>query len=179
MDDWYQIKIAKQIEAYGRLSTQRSNPSDLQNPTLVQLRDWYRIARAMEVPESTLETIKTIGQRVAEGKPMPRKYWELMPHQVQSYWQQVITVIQQAEQILEKVGQHSATGITFEGCTYRIDCIYDETLQVLTQQRGIILAVEGSRIHRCHLSKVDFQQFTCFNQQISQPVSRVSLLELV
>ncbi|WP_196358210.1 bifunctional DNA primase/polymerase [Nodosilinea nodulosa] len=82
-----QAEIAKQIEAYRQLSAPSSNPSDSQNPTLIHLRDWYRIARAMEAPESTLEAIKTIGQRVAEGKPMLRKHQELMQQQVQRYWQ--------------------------------------------------------------------------------------------
>ncbi|WP_228052741.1 bifunctional DNA primase/polymerase [Nodosilinea sp. LEGE 07298] len=174
-----QTEITRKIEAYGRLPTPSSNPSNLQKPTLIQLREWYRIARVMEAPESTLEAIQTIGQRVAEGKPMPRKDREFMQQQLQSYWQQVNTVIHQAGQILEKVGQNSPAGTTFEGRTYRIEKIDEGILQVSAQQRGIILAVGESCIQCCHLKRVDFEQFTCFSQHLSLSVSRVPQLELV
>ncbi|WP_225887054.1 bifunctional DNA primase/polymerase [Nodosilinea nodulosa] len=175
-----QVEIAKQIEAYRRLSAPSSNPSDLQNSTLIQLRDWYRIARAMDAPESTLESIKTIGQRVAEGKPMPRKYRELMQQQVQSYWQQVDTVIQQAGGILENVGQHSsATGTAFEGRTYRIESPFDGSLQISAQHRGTLLLVEADSIQTCRLGKPDFDQFARFVQRLSPQSCWDRPLELV
>ncbi|WP_346293394.1 hypothetical protein [Sphaerothrix gracilis] len=59
----------------------------------------------METPDSALDDIKTVGQRVAAGKSLPHKHRELMQQQVQSYWQQVSTAIQQAGLILETVGR--------------------------------------------------------------------------
>ena len=174
-----QIEIANQIEAYRRLSTPSSNPTDLQNPTLIQLRDWYRIARAMYAPEGTLEAIKALGQRVVEGKPMLRKHQELMQQQVQSYWQQVDTVIQQAGGILENVGQHGATGTAFEGRTYRVESPFEGSLQISAQHRGTLLLVEAGSIQTCRLGKPDFEQFDRFVQRLAQQSVQLRYPELV
>jgi hypothetical protein len=104
-----QNEIARQTQAYGRWrnagplgpSPSSTPNAPVETSTLVQLRDWYRIAKAMEAPESALDAIKTVGQRVAAGKPLPHKHRALMQQQVQNYWQQVSTAIQQAGQILE------------------------------------------------------------------------------
>jgi hypothetical protein len=150
-----------------------------ENPTLTQLRDWYRIARLMEAPESTLDAIKTVGQRVAAGKPLPHKHRELMQQQVQDYWQRVNTVIQQVEQILERIGQVDATGDWFQGQTYRLENSLSGVLNISTQQRGPILTVAAGDIQYCHLKKADFERFACFSQQVSQAAVKIPQLEMV
>lgn len=174
-----QAEIAKQIEAYRRLSPPSSNPSNLQNSTLIQLRDWYRVARAMEAPDSALDTIKTIGQRVADGKPMTRKHRELMQQQIQSYGQQVNMVIQQAGRILETIGQRNATGNIFEGRTYRIESPFEGSLQISAQHWGTLLLVEADTIQICRLGKGDFEKFERFMQCLSPQSYPSRPLELV
>jgi hypothetical protein len=179
-----QNEIAELFQAYGR----RRNAGPLgpspstapkENPTLTQLRDWYRIARLMEAPESTLDAIKTVGQRVAAGKPLPHKHRELMQQQVQDYWQRVNTVIQQVEQILERIGQVDATGDWFQGQTYRLENSLSGVLNISTQQRGPILTVAAGDIQYCHLEKADFERFACFSQQVSQAAVKIPQLEMV
>ncbi len=69
-----QRDISEQIAAYGQGAFANSAPANDQDSTLNQLRDWYRVARAMEAPASTLDSIKALGQRVTEGKPLLRKH---------------------------------------------------------------------------------------------------------
>ncbi|MFE4105973.1 hypothetical protein [Almyronema epifaneia] len=182
-----QKEISEQIQAYGRWRSAGPlgpSPSSTPNPlvetsTLVQLRDWYRIAKAMEVPESALDAIKTMGQRVAAGKPLPHKHRALMQQQVQSYWQQVSTAIQQAGQILETVGRKDATGAYFEGHIYRLESPFDGSLEISAQRRGTLLLVEASTVRTCRLAKADFEQFDRFSQRLSQQSFPAHQLELV
>jgi hypothetical protein len=173
-----QNEIAEQIQAYGQ-SPYSTPSSPVENSTLIQLRDWYRIARAMEAPKSALDAIKAVGQRVAAGKPLPKKYRELMRQQIQDYWQRASTVVHQAEQILDKVGQVDAAGVCFQGQTYRLESSLSGGLKISTQQQGLILKMTADSIHYCHLRKADFEHFASFSQQISQSVIKIPQLEMV
>jgi hypothetical protein len=174
-----QQEISEQIGAYGQGASGNLASTNLQDSALSQLRDWYRVARAMEAPASTLDSIQALGQRVSGGKPLLRKHQELMQQQVQSYWQQVDTVVQQAEQILETVGQNGVTGTTFTGRTYRIESPSEESLQISAQQRGTLLLVQNDSVQTCRLHKTDFEQFNRFTQRLSERQLQQRHLELV
>jgi hypothetical protein len=174
-----QREIAEQIAVYGQGASGNSAPANNQDSTLNQLRDWYRVARAMEAPVSTLDSIKALGQQVTEGKPLLRKHQDLMQQQVQSYWQQVDTVIQQAGQILTSVGQNSATGSMFAGRTYHIESPSEGSLQISAQQRGTLLLVQNDSVQTCRLHKTDFEQFDRFTQRLSERQPQQRHLELV
>jgi hypothetical protein len=132
----------------------------------------------MEAPDSALDAIKTVGQRVAAGKPLPQKHRALMQQQVQSYWQQVSTAIQQAGQILETVGRKDSTGGHFEGQIYRLESPFDGGLEISAQRRGTLLLVEAGTVRTCRLAKVDFEQFDRFSQRLSQPCCSLHQMEL-
>ena len=92
-------------------------------------------------------------------------------------WKEKLTnLTQQAQFILDKLGQADSTGTCFEGKTYAISCSTEGSLSVRAETRGEILRVKGSKIQHSTVNADDiskFQSFTHKVQQVSAPVETV------
>ena len=80
----------------------------------------------------------------------------------------LINLTQQAQFILDKLGQSDSTGTRFEGKTYAISCSTEGSLSVRAETRGEILRAKGSEIQHSTVNANDIAKFQSFTQKVQQ-----------
>jgi hypothetical protein len=86
-----------------------------QQPSLQDLRDWYRQAKDIGRSERHLRKIEQVGQAFVEGRSLDDQDFQTFARDQASWTQQVQDVAGYARTILDTVGRPSNSGILFEG----------------------------------------------------------------
>jgi DNA polymerase I-like protein with 3'-5' exonuclease and polymerase domains len=103
------------------------------------LRDWYRQARDIGRSETHLSRIEQVGKAFTQDGTPPGERDLRMKAQDQEAWQQQVqTVANCAQTILDRAGEPQAGGTLFEGKKYVLFA-RDDLLYALAEQRGIPL----------------------------------------
>ena len=163
------------------------------NPTLEQLRNWYRAARDMARDPLRCEYIKTLGLEaktasVQEKPPaMPTQALVEMRRdleQYRAYQTRGQYVAQAARLILSAVGQPNDQGeVRFRGKLYELS----QTQTILTVKKGVgsqtatILSIARGKMQRTSVQSEDCRKFRAFVQRLqrekAEPTKHPSNLE--
>jgi C-terminal domain on Strawberry notch homologue/P-loop containing NTP hydrolase pore-1 len=136
-----------------------------QEKDLQFLRRWYAIADSLDRPQTYLDRIKELAQEIKEGQPLSQKAKEAMVFDGQVYQKSSAQLIDDARKILQSRGQTTETGARiFAGQIYTI-ASQQGTLNVRSQDRGVILEVQNQKVTMMKLRKQDFTMFQAFSQQ--------------
>jgi hypothetical protein len=106
-----------------------------------------------------------LAQEIKEGQPLSQKAKEAMVFDGQVYQKSSAQLIDDARKILQSRGQTTETGARiFAGQIYTI-ASQQGTLNVRSQDRGVILEVQNQKVTMMKLRKQDFTMFQAFSQQ--------------
>lgn len=140
------------------------DPSSL----LESLRAWYHQAQDLGRSVAHLEKIKAVGVAVKGGDISaftPRDV-AIMGRDRTAWQRQIATVAQQAQAILDAVGQTGATGTHFAGKTYTLSGSREGVLSIQAEQRGEILRIQGNEIQHATVNIKDAARFQQFMERI-------------
>jgi hypothetical protein len=114
--------------------------AEAQQPSLQELRDWYRQAKDIGRSERHLLKIEQVGKAFREGQSLDDHDRQAFARDQAAWKQQVQDVTNHARTILEAVGKPSATGTLFEGKKHYTIFAQDDRLYVLATGHGILPA---------------------------------------
>lgn len=142
---------------------------------LDSLRGWYLQAKDLGRSESHLKKIEAIGTAVKEGDrdALTSEDAAVMERDLRAWQQQVATVAQQAQVILNAVGQMDEGGVSFEGKTYALSRSDGGALRIQAGERGEILRMDGDEIRVSRVNAGDAERFQQFAERVQQ--SRASM----
>lgn len=167
----------------------QSSSSTQQQPSLKDLRNWYRQARDIGRSDQHLKQIELVGKAFVEGQSLSERDLQMMAKDMATWEKQAHSIAEQARFILSELGQPLAAGTVFPGKTYLLYA-QDSSLYALAPERGkkpqaadqqilpesvlrsghgIILKLEHGEISSMtQLTSADAQQFGKFVEQIQQ-----------
>jgi hypothetical protein len=166
-----------------------SNQPEPQQPTLQELRSWYKQARDLGRSDSHLNQIEQVGKAFVQGEPLSQKSLHVLSNDKADWEKMVQQIAQNAQTILSIAGQPHADGSLFKGKQYSLYS-QDEYLYVLASKRGkqpterdgqclpvdalasnpgIILKLEQDNVvPPTRVTSADHQRFEQFAHQIAQ-----------
>ncbi|MBE9011153.1 toprim domain-containing protein, partial [Pseudanabaenaceae cyanobacterium LEGE 13415] len=187
-----------QTQAIAQSKQEQSQKPELssqsqQQPSLKDLRNWYRKARDAGRSDCHLNQIELVGKAFVQGQPLSERDLQMMAKDMANWERQVQAIAGQARLILAELGQPVAEGTIFPGKTYLLYA-QDQYLYALAPERGkqpqatdqrvlpeavlqsgrgIILKLEDGIVSpMTHVTSADAQRFGKFVEQIEQRTAR-------
>lgn len=127
-----------------------------------QAQDLGRSERYVEKIEKLISAVESDGAQAFTDKAAAAQTSDR-----QNWHQQVETVTQQAQFILENMGEADSTGTHYNGKTYAISQSPEGSLSVEASGRGQILRVDGNDIQCSTVNATDAARFQSFARQVS------------
>jgi hypothetical protein len=118
--------------------TNEAPQPELNQPSLQDLRDWYRQAKDIGRSERHLRKIEQVGKAFREGQWLEPQDLQAQAKDQTLWKQQAQAIANHAKTILETVGRSSASGTLFEGKRNYTLFAQQDTLYVLATGRGIL-----------------------------------------
>ncbi|WP_017302354.1 hypothetical protein [Nodosilinea nodulosa] len=143
----------------------RSPPPTTAQPTIDDLRQWYRHARDVGRSEKHLKQIEVISRGAMAGQALGDRDLQAMTHDQAAWQTQITTVTEQARSILNLVGTQDSEGQHFSGKTYQIHGS-DHHLSIAAAGRGDLLNLEQGQITLAKITHADAQRFQTFAELI-------------
>jgi Toprim-like len=121
------------------------------------LRDWYRQARDIGRSETHLNRIEQVGKAfIQDGTPLGERDLRIKAQDQEAWQQQIQTVANCAQTILDQAGEPQAGGVLFEGKKYVLFA-RDDLLYALAEQRGIPLGEDDRTLLPNSVQESDLQ----------------------
>ncbi|MBE9109811.1 strawberry notch C-terminal domain-containing protein [Nodosilinea sp. LEGE 07298] len=143
----------------------RSPPPITAQPSVEDLRQWYRHARDIGRSEQHLKQIEVISRGAMAGKALGDLDLQAMTRDESAWQAQITTVTEQARSILNLVGTQDSEGQHFSGKTYQIHGS-NHHLSIAATGRGDLLNLEQGQITLAKITHVDAQRFQTFAELI-------------
>ncbi|MDX2241464.1 MAG: strawberry notch C-terminal domain-containing protein [Leptolyngbyaceae cyanobacterium bins.302] len=115
-------------------------------PSLQDLREWYRQARDIGRSDNHLMKIEQIGKAFRQGQPLSDRDLTAMERDQAKWQEQVWAIANHAKTILSSLGEPLAGGTCFEGKKDYTLFSRDETLYALASGRGIQPTLEDRAV---------------------------------
>lgn len=144
-----------------------------------ELRNCYRQARDIGRSDNHLQRIAQVGKAFTQdGTPLTQPDRQAMAKDQETWQQQVQTVANCAQVILDKAGEAQAGGTLFAGKKYVLFC-RDDCLYSLAEQRGTPLTEEDQKILPDSLLKPNQGIILKVNQgEISTTATRAAIADM-
>ena len=168
-----------------------------QQPSLKDLRNWYRRARDIGRSDQHLKQIELVGKAFVGRQSLSERDLQMMAKDMATWEKQAHSIAEQARFILSELGQPLAAGTVFPGKTYLLYA-QDSSLYALAPERGkkpqaadqqilpesvlrsghgIILKLEHGEISSMtQLTSADAQRFEKFVEQIQQRAKQTEMI---
>jgi hypothetical protein len=134
-------------------------------PSIEDLRQWYRHARDVGRSEKHLKQIEMISKEAIAGETLGDRDFQALDHDETAWQSQIETVTDQARYILNTVGTQDPSGQYFSGKTYSIEGS-EGHLAIAAADRGEILHLQNDQVVLSKVTHVDAQRFQKFAELI-------------
>jgi hypothetical protein len=134
-------------------------------PSIEDLRQWYRHARDIGRSEKHLKQIEMISRGAIAGKVLGDRDFQALERDETAWKGQINTVTHQARYILDTVGTQDTAGQHFSGKTYSIHGS-EEGLAIAAAGRGDLLHLQNDQVILSKVTHVDAQRFQKFAELI-------------
>ena len=144
--------------------------------TLVDsLQQWRQQAQDLDHSEKYLARIEELISEVRSSgaEQLTDKAAAAMGHDLKDWQQQVATVTQQAQFILEAIGKADSTGTHYEGTTYAISQSPEGSRLSIEASGSPILQVEGDKVQHCSVTAADAERFQSFVEKVQQATEAI------
>ncbi len=142
-----------------------TSPITRPQPSIEDLREWYRHARDIGRSEKHLKQIEMISRGAIAGKELSDRDFQALDRDEGVWKQQINTVTVQARYILDTVGTQDAAGQHFSGKTYSIHGS-EQGLAIAAAGRGDLLHLQNDQVILSKVTHVDAQRFQKFAELI-------------
>jgi hypothetical protein len=146
-------------------------------PSIDDLRQWYRHARDVGRSEKHLKQIEEISKGAIAGQSLHERDFKALDRDQATWQAQINTVSEQARYILNTVGTQDTGGQRFSGKTYSIQGS-EGRLVISSADRGEILQIQNDQVTLSKVTHVDAQRFQKFAELIQSRALTVQTPQL-
>ncbi|MFE4105972.1 strawberry notch C-terminal domain-containing protein [Almyronema epifaneia] len=146
-------------------------------PSIEDLRQWYRHARDIGRSEKHLKQIEVISRAAIAGQTFGERDFQALDRDEAAWQSQIDTVTNQARYILDTVGTQDTDGQRFSSKTYSIQGS-EGNLAIAAADRGEILQLQNDQVILSKVTQVDAQRFQKFAELIQSRALNVQTPQL-